>query len=221
MVSNLDTDILKNNITKEIAVDEKLNSEEINLDINKNNKIEKINASFENYMTEFETRETGHRIKIIPLFLDSVIDMFNNIIDFYECNKKLSYINKDRLFKKLSINIIKHWSLLDIILYDETKNKEIIFSVIEVEKNKGKTIFEVLINLKFKELYDYFIHNGTILTWGWKIYDISDIFKTLERITKNNKELKNKEYNLELLDKMEIETINLDNSNLSSIYICD
>ena len=218
MVSNLDTNILKNNITKEIAVDEKLNSEEINLDINKNNKIEKINASFENYMTEFETREIGHIIKIIPLFLDSVIDMFNNIIDFYECNKKLSYINKDRLFKKLSINIIKHWSLLDIILYDETKNKEIIFSVIEVEKNKGKTIFEVLINLKFKELYDYFIHNGTILTWGWKIYDISDIFKTLERITKNNKELKNKEYNLELLDKMEIETINLDNSNLSSIY---
>ena len=221
MVSNLDTNILKNNITKEIAVDEKLNSEEINLDINKNNKIEKINASFENYMTEFETREIGHIIKIIPLFLDSVIDMFNNIIDFYECNKKLSYINKDRLFKKLSINIIKHWSLLDIILYDETKNKEIIFSVIEVEKNKGKTIFEVLINLKFKELYDYFIHNGTFLTWGWKIYDISDIFKTLERITKNNKELKNKEYNLELLDKMEIETINLDNSNLSSIYICD
>jgi len=221
MVSNLDTNILKNNITKEIAVDEKLNSEEINLDINKNNKIEKINASFENYMTEFETREIGHIIKIIPLFLDSVIDMFNNIIDFYECNKKLSYINKDRLFKKLSINIIKHWSLLDIILYDETKNKEIIFSVIEVEKNKGKTIFEVLINLKFKELYDYFIYNGTILTWGWKIYDISDIFKTLERITKNNKELKNKEYNLELLDKMEIETINLDNSNLSSIYICD
>ena len=218
MVSNLDTNILKNNITKEIAVDEKLNSEEINLDINKNNKIEKINASFENYMTEFETREIGHIIKIIPLFLDSVIDMFNNIIDFYECNKKLSYINKDRLFKKLSINIIKHWSLLDIILYDETKNKEIIFSVIEVEKNKGKTIFEVLINLKFKELYDYFIYNGTILTWGWKIYDISDIFKTLERITKNNKELKNKEYNLELLDKMEIETINLDNSNLSSIY---
>ena len=53
MVSNLDTNILKNNITKEIAVDEKLNSEEINLDINKNNKIEKINASFENYMTEF------------------------------------------------------------------------------------------------------------------------------------------------------------------------
>ena len=221
MISNLDTNILKNNITKEIAVDEKLNSEEINLDINKNNKIEKINASFENYMTEFETREIGHIIKIIPLFLDSVIDMFNNIIDFYECYKKLSYINKDRLFKKLSINIIKHWSLLDIILYDETKNKEIIFSVIEVEKNKGKTIFEVLINLKFKELYDYFIHNGTILTWGWKIYDISDIFKTLERITKNNKELKNKEYNLELLDKMEIETINLDNSNLSSIYICD
>ena len=221
MISNLDTNILKNNITKEIAVDEKLNSEEINLDINKNNKIEKINASFENYMTEFETREIGHIIKIIPLFLDSVIDMFNNIIDFYECNKKLSYINKDRLFKKLSINIIKHWSLLDIILYDETKNKEIIFSVIEVEKNKGKTIFEVLINLKFKELYDYFIYNGTILTWGWKIYDISDIFKTLERITKNNKELKNKEYNLELLDKMEIETINLDNSNLSSIYICD
>ena len=221
MVSNLDTNILKNNITKEIAVDEKLNSEEINLDINKNNKIEKINASFENYMTEFETREIGHIIKIIPLFLDSVIDMFNIIIDFYECNEKLSYINKDRLFKKLSINIIKHWSLLDIILYDETKNKEIIFSVIEVEKNKGKTIFEVLINLKFKELYDYFIHNGTILTWGWKIYDISDIFKTLERITKNNKKLKNKEYNLELLDKMEIETINLDNSNLSSIYICD
>ena len=221
MISNLDTNILKNNITKEIAVDEKLNSEEINLDINKNNKIEKINASFENYMTEFETREIGHIIKIIPLFLDSIIDMFNNIIDFYECNKKLSYINKDRLFKKLSINIIKHWSLLDIILYDETKNKEIIFSVIEVEKNKGKTIFEVLINLKFKELYDYFIYNGTILTWGWKIYDISDIFKTLERITKNNKELKNKEYNLELLDKMEIETINLDNSNLSSIYICD
>ena len=221
MISNLDTNILKNNITKEIAVDEKLNSEEINLDINKNNKIEKINASFENYMTEFETREIGHIIKIIPLFLDSVIDMFNNIIDFYECNKKLSYINKDRLFKKLSINIIKHWSLLDIILYDETKNKEIIFSVIEVEKNKGKTIFEVLINLKFKELYDYFIYNGTILTWGWKIYDISDIFKTLESITKNNKELKNKEYNLELLDKMEIETINLDNSNLSSIYICD
>ena len=153
MVSNLDTNILKNNITKEIAVDEKLNSEEINLDINKNNKIEKINASFENYMTEFETREIGHIIKIIPLFLDSVIDMFNNIIDFYECNKKLSYINKDRLFKKLSINTIKHWSLLDIILYDETKNKEIIFSVIEVEKNKGKTIFEVLINLKFKELF--------------------------------------------------------------------
>ena len=44
MLSNLDTNILKNNITKENAGDEKLNSDEINLYINKNNKIEKINV---------------------------------------------------------------------------------------------------------------------------------------------------------------------------------
>ena len=201
----------------EMERDEKLKSGEIDLEVNQKNKKVNYIPTFENYMTEYETKTIGHIIQIIPLFLDSVIDMFNKIIEIYECNKKLSYLNKDRLFKKLSINIIKHWSLLDIILYDNPKNNDIIFYVIEIENKKGKTIFEALINLKFKELYDYFIHNGTVLTLGWYIYDLSDIFKTLIDVTKDNDELKNKEYNLDLLDKMEIETINLEDSNLTFI----
>ena len=217
MLSSQNKDMNSNFINEIGGGDEKFKSGEINLQVNQKNKKTKYIPTFENYMTEYETKTIGHIIRIIPLFLDSVIDMFNQIIEIYECNKKLSYINKDRLFDKLSINIIKHWNLLDIILFDNQKNNDIIFYVIELEKKKGKTIFEALINLKFKELYDYFTHNGTVVTWGWYIYDLSDIFKTLVDVTKDIDELKNKEYNLDLLDKMEIETINLEDSKLTFI----
>ena len=216
MLSNQNKDMNFDSING-IERDDRLKSGEINLDVNQKNKKAKYIPTFENYMTEYETKTIGHIMQIIPLFLDSVIDMFNQIIEIYECNKKLSYINKDRLFEKLSINIIKHWRLLDIILFDNPKNNDIIFYVIELEKKKGKTIFEALINLKFKELYDYFIHNDTVVTWGWYIYDLCDIFKTLVDVTKDNNELKNKDYNLVLLEKMEIETINLEDSNLTFI----
>ena len=216
MLSNQNKDMNSDSING-IERDDRLKSGEINLDVNQKNKKAKFIPTFENYMTEYETKTIGHIMQIIPLFLDSVIEMFNQIIEIYECNKKLSYINKDRLFEKLSINIIKHWRLLDIILFDNPKNNDIIFYVIELEKKKGKTIFEALINLKFKELYDYFIHNDTVVTWGWYIYDLGDIFKTLVDVTKDNNELKNKDYNLVLLEKMEIETINLEDSNLTFI----
>ena len=210
--NNMNPDLIK-----EVEGDDKLNSGEINLQVNQKNKKTEDKNNFENYMTEYETKTIGHIIQIIPLFLDSVIDLFNQIISIYKCQKKLPYINKDKLFEKLSIKIIKYWSLLDIIIFDNPKNNDIIFFIIELEKKKGKTIFEALINLKFKELYDYFIHNGTVVTWGWYIYDLSDIFKTLVDVTKDIDELKNKEYNLDLLDKMEIETINLEDSKLTFI----
>ena len=200
---------------KDVEGDDKLNSGEINLQVNQKNKKTEDIKNFENYMTEYETKTIGQIIQIIPLFLDSVIDLFNQIISIYKCQKKLPYINKDKLFEKLSIKIIKYWSLLDIIIFDNPKNNDIIFFIIELEKKKGKTIFEALINLKFKELYDYFIHNCTIVTWGWYIYDLRDIFKTLVDMTKGNKELIGKEYDLDLLDKMEIETINLEDSILT------
>ena len=208
--NNMNPDLIK-----EVEGDDKLNSGEINLQVNQKNKKTEDKNNFENYMTEYETKTIGHIIQIIPLFLDSVIDLFNQIISIYKCQKKLPYINKDKLFEKLSIKIIKYWSLLDIIIFDNPKNNDIIFFIIELEKKKGKTIFEALINLKFKELYDYFIHNGTIVTWGWYIYDLRDIFKTLVDVTKGNKELIGKEYDLDLLDKMEIETINLEDSILT------
>ena len=208
--NNMNPDLIK-----EVEGDDKLNSGEINLQVNQKNKKTEDKNNFENYMTEYETKTIGHIIQIIPLFLDSVIDLFNQIISIYKCQKKLPYINKDKLFEKLSIKIIKYWSLLDIIIFDNPKNNDIIFFIIELEKKKGKTIFEALINLKFKELYDYFIHNCTIVTWGWYIYDLRDIFKTLVDMTKGNKELIGKEYDLDLLDKMEIETINLEDSILT------
>ena len=208
--NNMNPDLIK-----EVEGDDKLNSGEINLQVNQKNKKTEDKNNFENYMTEYETKTIGHIIQIIPLFLDSVIDLFNQIISIYKCHKKLSYINKDKLFEKLSIKIIKYWRLLDIIIFDNPKNNDIIFFIIELEKKKGKTIFEALINLKFKELYDYFIHNCTIVTWGWYIYDLRDIFKTLVDMTKGNKELIGKEYDLDLLDKMEIETINLEDSILT------
>ena len=210
--NNMNPDLIK-----EVEGDDKLNSGEINLQVNQKNKKTEDKNNFENYMTEYETKTIGHIIQIIPLFLDSVIDLFNQIISIYKCHKKLSYINKDKLFEKLSIKIIKYWRLLDIIIFDNPKNNDIIFFIIELEKKKGKTIFEALINLKFKELYDYFIHNDTVVTWGWYIYDLGDIFKTLVDVTKDNNELKNKDYNLVLLEKMEIETINLEDSNLTFI----
>ena len=208
--NNMNPDLIK-----EVEGDDKLNSGEINLQVNQKNKKTEDKNNFENYMTEYETKTIGHIIQIIPLFLDSVIDLFNQIISIYKCQKKLPYINKDKLFEKLSIKIIKYWRLLDIIIFDNPKNNDIIFFIIELEKKKGKTIFEALINLKFKELYDYFIHNCTIVTWGWYIYDLRDIFKTLVDMTKGNKELIGKEYDLDLLDKMEIETINLEDSILT------
>ena len=214
MLSSQNKDMNSDSING-IERDDRLKSGEINLDVNQKNKKAKYIPTFENYMTEYETKTIGHIIQIIPLFLDSVIDLFNQIISIYKCHKKLSYINKDKLFEKLSIKIIKYWRLLDIIIFDNPKNNDIIFFIIELEKKKGKTIFEALINLKFKELYDYFIHNCTIVTWGWYIYDLRDIFKTLVDMTKGNKELIGKEYDLDLLDKMEIETINLEDSILT------
>ena len=210
--SHLNNNLVNHVLIKEENDDEILKSGTINLYSNKDVIKKEKYFSFENFMTAYETKEKGHILTVIPLFFDSVIDMLNYIIKSYDYHKMLLYININSLIEKLSINIIKHMKLLDIITFDYQNNKDIIFSIIEIERKKGKTVFEVLVNFNFEELYEYFINDGTIITWGWYIYDLSGIFKTLVDVTKERKGLFGKKYKLELLDIKEIETIILDNS---------
>ena len=135
--------------------------------------------------------------------------------------EKLSYLKTEILLLKMPLYLIKLQRLMNIIILACPENKEKIYAVIDKErkmvngKTKAKlTIFETLVNLNFGELYEYFIQDSKIIVKGWKIYYLEDAFKTLSDVIKDKKGLiKKKEVKkLEKLDKMEIETIDLENS---------
>ena len=88
---------------------------------------------------------------------------------------------------------------------------DIIFHVLEIEKKEGKTIFKTLINFTFEELYKYFITDDTVIINDHYIYDISEDFKTLSDIRKENKEFEKNVERFKNLAKKEIDTISLEN----------
>jgi len=220
-------DIIKQEeILKVEKADDKLKTKSLYLQTNKEALNVNNNLSFENFMTCYETKQKDKKILILSLFLDSVIDMLNFIIISYskEVKKiieKLSYLKTEILLLKMPLYLIKLQRLMNIIILACPENKEKIYAVIEEErkmvngKTKAKlTIFETLVNLNFGELYEYFIQDSKIIVKGWKIYYLEDAFKTLSDVIKDKKGLiqKKEVKKLEKLDKMEIETIDLENS---------
>ena len=218
------TEIIANIPNSEIEKgDDRLNTKTTYLNFQNNKDVvdEKQNLSFENFLTAYETEESKRKTKILHLFLDSLIDMLNHIIFSYQKKykslEKLSYLNIDKILENIPLYLIRFQKLLEIIGLGCPENKRKIFSVIEKETKEKLTAFETLINFKFEELYDYFIKNCTIITSGWYIYDLTGIFKTFGDIVKENEDLKEEEISelisLEKFDKMEIDTLNLENEN--------
>ena len=76
-----------------------------------------------------------------------------------------------------------------------------------------------MINLSFKELYDYFINNCAIIIIGRYIYNLNGVFKTLIDVIKDNKEFEEELYQFLFLEKMEIDTISLENYSINSEII--
>lgn len=204
--------------------DDKLNSQNCNMNVqfNKKELKEQSDLSFENLITAYETNEYEKKTKTLKVFFDSTINMFNNIIISYQSKfpslELLSDLNIDKILENIPFYLIRLQRLLDLIVLGCPENNEKIFAVIEKERSEKKTIFENLINFKFGELYEYFIQNCTIITHGWYIYNLTGEFKTIDDIIKENKDLKKSDINelkdLEKSDKMEIDTINLENSQI-------
>ena len=199
---------------------EKLKSKIINIESNKNDINKNIGLSFENFMTEYETKEKDKKYLILSLFFNSVIDMLNSIIIEYKKNhaklQKLFYLNIETLLEKMPFYLIRLQRLFDIIKLSCPENEEKIYMVIDKERQDKKTIFENLINIEFKELYEYFIHDCKVIIYGWHIYYLDGAFKTLNDVIKEKSSITKEKIDglkeLEKLDNMEIETINLDNS---------
>ena len=198
---------------------EKLKSKIINIESNKNDINKNIGLSFENFMTEYETKEKDKKYLILSLFFNSVIDMLNSIIIEYKKNhaklQKLFYLNIETLLEKMPLYLIRLQRLFEIIKLTSPENEEIIYLVLDKERQYKKTSFETLINLEFQELYENFIQNCKIVTYGKYIYYLGS-FKTLDDVIKENSSMTKKEIegfkDLGKMDDMEIETINLDNS---------
>ena len=205
---------------EEVKSDEKLKPKIINIQSNKNEDNKNNGFSFENFMTEYETKEKDKKYLILSLFFNSVIDMLNSIIVEYENNqnikiKKLSYLNIEALLEKMPLYLIRLQRLFEIIKLASPENEEKIYLVLDKERKYKKTSFETLINLEFQELYENFIQNCKIVTYGKYIYYLGS-FKTLDDVIKENSSMRKKEIegfkDLGKIDDMEIETINLDNS---------
>ena len=209
------------NPEEEVKSDEKIKPKIINIQSNKNEDNKNNGFSFENFMTEYETKEKDKKYLILSLFFNSVIDMLNSNIIEYEKNnqnpkiKKLSYLNIETLLEKMPLYLIRLQRLFEIIKLPNPENEEIIYLVLDKERQYKKTSFETLINLEFQELYENFIQNCKIVTYGKYIYYLGS-FKTLDDVIKENCSMTKKEIegfkDLGKMDDMEIETINLDNS---------
>ena len=206
---------------KEEKADDKLKPESLNILTNKEIPNVNLFLSFENLMTNYETQKKEKKTLILRLFLNSVIDMLNCVINSYDTNgkffEKLSYLNIETLLEKMPLYIIRLQRLMKLIILVCPENEETIYSVMEEEINIKKTVFETLINLTFEELYDYFIHDCKLITNGFHFYNMEGAFKTLKDIIKeSNGAIKKKDIDdfkqLEKFDNMEIETINLENS---------
>ena len=219
---NNNTQIINPKDIKKEEKDEKdiveLNS--FHIESNKNNNKHNFSLSFAELITKLETTENKCFNKIIYLFLDSVINLLNIIIkEEYKSKKKLILPNIRLILKKISLNQIKLKKILDLIIINKKENIDIIFHTLKIERKKGKTIFENLINLSFKELYDYFINNCTIIIIGRYIYNLNGVFKTLIDVIKDNKEFEEELYQFLFLEKMEIDTISLDNYSINNEII--
>ena len=219
---NNNTQIINHEDIKKVEKDEKdiveLNS--FHIESNKNNNNHNFSLSFAEFITKLETTENKCFNKIIYLFLDSVINLLNIIIkEEYKSKKKLILPNIRLILKKISLNQIKLKKILDLIIINKKENIDIIFHTLKIERKKGKTILENLINLSFKELYDYFINNCTIIIIGRYIYNLNGVFKTLIDVIKDNKEFEEELYQFLFLEKMEIDTISLDNYSINSEII--
>ena len=219
---NNNTQIINPKDIKKEEKDEKdiveLNS--FHIESNKNNNNHNFSLSFAEFITKLETTENKCFYKIIYLFLDSVINLLNIIIkEEYKSKKKLILPNIRLILKKISLNQIKLKKILDLIIINKKENIDIIFHTLKIERKKGKTIFENLINLSFKELYDYFINNCTIIIIGRYIYNLNGVFKTLIDVIKDNKEFEEELYQFLFLEKMEIDTISLENYSINSEII--
>lgn len=219
---NNNTQIINHEDIKKVEKDEKdiveLNS--FHIESNKNNNKHNFSLSFAEFITKLETTENKCFNKIIYLFLDSVINLLNIIIkEEYKSKKKLILPNIRLILKKISLNQIKLKKILDLIIINKKENIDIIFHTLKIERKKGKTIFENLINLSFKELYDYFINNCTIIIIGRYIYNLNGVFKTLIDVIKDNKEFEEELYQFLFLEKMEIDTISLENYSINNEII--
>ena len=219
---NNNTQIINHEDIKKVEKDEKdiveLNS--FHIESNKNNNKHNFSLSFVELITKLETTENKCFNKIIYLFLDSVINLLNIIIkEEYKSKKKLILPNIRLILKKISLNQIKLKKILDLIIINKKENIDIIFHTLKIERKKGKTIFENLINLSFKELYDYFINNCAIIIIGRYIYNLNGVFKTLIDVIKDNKEFGEELYQFLFLEKMEIDTISLENYSINSEII--
>ena len=130
--------------------------------------------------TKTSKAKTQNQKESKQLFLDSYIDLLNYILDEYEIQEKLSYIDFDILLKQYSYNQIKNSRLWKIITINCPENKELLFAGIEKEMKIGNKKFETLVSINFKKLYKYFKTDDDVIIKGSNIIDLNGLFKTLK-----------------------------------------
>ena len=130
--------------------------------------------------TKTSKTKTPNKKERKQLFLDSYIDLLNYILDEYEIQEKLSYIDFAILLKQYSYNQIKNSRLWEIITISCPKNKELLFSGIEKEMKIENKKFEILVSINFKKLYKYFKTDDDVIIKGSNIIDLNGLFKTLK-----------------------------------------
>ena len=183
----------------------------VNIEANKKIPPVENSINISKLITEYETKENTIIKRFMFFFLCSVIDLLNRIMEKYKYDETLFYPNINLLLKEMTPYTIKFRKISEIITLKCPQNMDIIFHVLEIEKKEGKTIFKTLINFTFEELYKYFITDDTVIINDHYIYDISEDFKTLSDIRKENKEFEKNVERFKNLAKKEIDTISLEN----------
>ena len=130
--------------------------------------------------TKTSKTKTPNKKERKQLFLDSYIDLLNYILDEYEIQEKLSYIDFAILLKRYSYNQIKNSRLWEITTINCPENKKLLFSGIEKEMKIENKKFEILVSINFKKLYKYFKTDDDVIIKGSNIIDLNGLFKTLK-----------------------------------------
>ena len=135
-------------------------------------------------------------------FLKSIKNLENKILRYYGYKRRISLSKLNKFLEKYTLKEIEHLTIEKILKTISPRNAEIIRCFKIIEKIKGKTAFQKLNKLKFKEMFEYYKQDCKCVISGKHIYNLIGKFRTLKDVLKEKiKKLNKKKLKMAQRDK--------------------